>query len=196
MSLNIWQGKKVRLRAVEPEDWQIFNAWNLDSETARLCYWIPFPTSKERDRRRTAESASKDPQEDVFDLVIENLNGGMAGVINSHDCDRRNGTFSYGLAIREEHQRKGYASEAILLLLRYFFLELRYQKVYVGVYSFNEASIRLHEQLGFQQEGLQRRMVHTNGGYFDNVLFGMTVEEFMQKYPHMVQTNPQPTPRP
>lgn len=91
-------------------------------------------------------------------------------------------SFSYGVAIRNEHQRKSYASEAIILVLRYYFQELRYQKVTTPVFSFNEASRRLHEQLGFQQEGRLRRKIFTRGQYFDEIVFGMTMEEFTEKY--------------
>ena len=80
--------------------------------------------------------------------------------------------------IRREHQRRGYASEAIALVLRYYFQELRYQKASVRAYSFNEPSIRLHERLGFQLEGRLRREVYTEGRYFDVLVFGMTAEEF------------------
>ncbi len=84
-----------------------------------------------------------------------------SGTINTHSCDPRHGTFGYGLAIAREHWRKGYASEAICLVLAYYFRELRYQKVTAHVYAFNEASIRLHEKLGFQLEGRLRRMIFT-----------------------------------
>jgi RimJ/RimL family protein N-acetyltransferase len=190
MNFNIWQGEKVRLRAIEPEDWQIFNAWNLDSENARLCYAIPFPASKERDRRWAADQAAQEPKEDAFNLAIENHAHELVGIINTHTCSARNGTFSYGLAVQREHQRKGYASDAILLVLRYYFLELRYQKVNAGVYSFNAASIRLHERLGFQQEGRLRRMTYTNGRFFDDLIFGMTVEEFKQKHSDYLLNEP------
>jgi len=33
--MNFWQGKKVRLRAIEPSDAETFIRWNLDSERAR-----------------------------------------------------------------------------------------------------------------------------------------------------------------
>jgi hypothetical protein len=39
-------------------------------------------------------------------------------------------------------------------------------------------AIGLHEKLGFQKEGCLRRMIFTQGGYVDNVWYGMTVEEF------------------
>ena len=175
---NIWQGDRVRLRAIEPEDWKIFNEWDLDSDTARECYWVPFPKTQEAARKWALDLSQQAPKEDAFFFVIENLAGEIVGTINPHDCDARVGCFKYGLAIRREHQRHGYASEAIRLVLRYFFRELRYQKVTVDVYDFNEASIKLHEKLGFQHEGRVRRMVFTDGSYHDSLIFGMTREEF------------------
>ncbi|HEX5943871.1 MAG TPA: GNAT family protein, partial [Anaerolineales bacterium] len=65
-------------------------------------------------------------------------------------------------------------------VLRYYFRELRYQKVTIMIYSFNERSIRLHEKLGFKLEGRLRRMVYTNGTFYDELFFGMIIEEFDQ----------------
>jgi RimJ/RimL family protein N-acetyltransferase len=56
--------------------------------------------------------------------------------------------------------------------------ELRYQKVTVHIYSFAEPSVKLHESLGFQLEGRIRRAVFTNGQYFDELIYGLTKEEF------------------
>jgi RimJ/RimL family protein N-acetyltransferase len=82
--------------------------------------------------------------------------------------------------VAEEHRHKGYASEAVFLILRYYFQERRYQKVNAMVDEFNEASLRLHRSLGFQQEGQLRRMAFTGGRYYDQLVFGMTREEFEQ----------------
>ncbi|MFT3654578.1 hypothetical protein DALLNEIH_00998 [Bacillus sp. B01(2024)] len=66
----------------------------------------------------------------------------------------------------------------ILMVLRFYFLELAYQKVNTTVYSFNNNSIRLHEKLGFMKEGQLRNVIFTKGAYYDNICFGMTREEF------------------
>jgi RimJ/RimL family protein N-acetyltransferase len=42
----------------------------------------------------------------------------------------------------------------------------------------NEASIQLHRKLGFVEEGRRRRQVFFNGKFHDDVLFGLTREEF------------------
>jgi RimJ/RimL family protein N-acetyltransferase len=100
--------------------------------------------------------------------------------VGIHRAEPRTGTFSYGIAVAEEHGRKGYASEAVLLALGYYFLERRYQKVTTAVDEFNAASLRLHRRLGFQQEGQLRRMSFSGGHYYDQLVFGMTREEFEQ----------------
>jgi RimJ/RimL family protein N-acetyltransferase len=137
-----------------------------------------LPQSREAAKRWAQETSVREPADDAFHFEVENLAGELVGAIGTHDCHRRNGTFGYGVAVRAEHQRRGYASAAIRMVLRYFFEELRYQKATITVYSFNEPSIRLHESLGFQPEGRIRRMGFTEGGFFDHLIFGMTAEEF------------------
>lgn len=119
-------------------------------------------------------------ENDVFQWMIENLHGETVGSISTHSCNSRDGTFSYGIDIAVEHQRNGYASEAILLVLKYYFEELRYQKATVPVHGDNEPSKKLHEKLGFMREGTFRSMFFTRGHYVDLIWFGMTVEEFRE----------------
>lgn len=178
---SIWQGTIIRLRAVEPDDWQVFFDWFQDTDFDRLTDTTLFPFSSGVVKKWVDELSEKEPWKDHdFRWVIENLNGEFVGTANTHSCNHRNGTFEYGVAIRREHWCQGYASEAIKLILAYFFDELRYQKVNVQIYAFNEESLQLHEKLGFQPEGRLRRMIYTNGTYHDTVIMGMTREEFGQ----------------
>jgi RimJ/RimL family protein N-acetyltransferase len=112
--------------------------------------------------------------------VIENNEGQHVGSIGTFECDPRVGTFKYWIVLMWRFWRQGYGSEAIKIVLRYYFRELRYQKVTSQIYSFNEPSLRLHEKLGFVREGRLRRMVYTNGQFYDQLMFGMTCEEFDQ----------------
>jgi RimJ/RimL family protein N-acetyltransferase len=176
--MNAWEGQLVRLRALEPDDWPVHFEWNQDSEMARQVDFIWFPQSRAAVQKWAAENAVKPPDNDELDLVIETLAGAYAGLISVHSVVRRNGTFKYGVAIRAPHQRKGYASEAIRLILRHYFNELRYQKATAHVFAFNTASIRLHERLGFQLEGRLRRMIYSDGQYHDELIYGLTDDEF------------------
>lgn len=182
MGSSLLQGYRVRLRSFEPDEMASRSPWERNGELARRGDAPWFPGARERDPR-WAESAPRPVREgDAVQFVVETVEGEYAGVIGTHDCDRRSGTFSYGVAIRDACQRHGCGAEAILLVCRYYFEELRYQKVSTGVYSFNEPSLRLHERLGFACEGCLRRMVYTGGRFYDRVLFGLTAEEFGERH--------------
>ncbi len=180
--MNFWQNTHIKLRAVEPSDAEFFFEWNQDGEMTAYMHFLWPPTSLESSRRWAEEEARRRLTDDTLFLVIENREGERVGMISTHQCDRRTGPFRYGVAVRREHQRRGYASAAILLVLRYFFEELRYQKVTVNIHANNLACIRLHERLGYQLEGRLRRMAFTDGQLWDELHLGMTVEEFHARY--------------
>lgn len=175
---NIFAGKLVRLRAVEPDDWKNHEQWDRDTDLARFAYEIPFPQSLQMTRQWAEREAERRAENDNFRFQIETLDGVQVGTINTHNCDLRSGTFMYGLVIIPQHQRQGFASEAIRLVLRYFFHEHRYQKCSATVYNFNEPSQKLHERLGFTLEGRLRRMIYSGGEYHDALIYGITREEF------------------
>ena len=165
--MNFWQEKKIRLRGIEPSDAAHFIQWNLNSERARHLDFVWPPTSDASVQAWAEERSKRKLEHDAFHWVIENQDGEPAGSISTHNCNPRYGTFTYGIDVAPEHQRKGYACEAIQLVLRYYFEELRYQKVTVAVHSDNESSIKLHDRLGFQREGTHRRMLYTQGHFVD-----------------------------
>jgi RimJ/RimL family protein N-acetyltransferase len=114
----------------------------------------------------------------VIVFAIENLEEIHIGGISLHSRDEKNGLFSFGIVIDQKHRERGYAEDAVRIILRYGFWERRYQKCNSACPHTNEASIRLHKKLGFLEEGRRRRQIFFNGKYLDNVLFGMTREEF------------------
>lgn len=175
---NIFAGEHVVLRAIEPEDWTTHHVWNQDSETSRRSFFIPFPTSSAYARQWTETESKKTDDHDSFRFQIGNHDGDMVGSMSTNNCNRRMGTFSYGIGIMEAHRRKGYASEAIILMLRYFFLELRYQKCTTVVYDFNPPSMKLHEKLGFLREGTLRDMIYSAGRHYDMHYYGITRADF------------------
>lgn len=57
MSTCYWQGERIKLRPLEPSDWEVFYNWNQDDEMARQLYYIPFPQSKDAMQRWMAQQA-------------------------------------------------------------------------------------------------------------------------------------------
>jgi len=177
---HFWRGNLVRLRAIEQKDLeaaaQDFGEYDTDAESYNS--EISFPGHREEDRANMEKLRQREPGNDSFYWIIENHDGEKVGEISTFDCERRVGVFKYAILIYRPYWRRGYATEAIRIVLRFYFRELGYQKLTAIVYSFNERSLHMHEKLGFVFEGRLRRTVYTNGRHYDTIYFGMTKEEF------------------
>ncbi|KAI1103041.1 putative GNAT family acetyltransferase [Jackrogersella minutella] len=79
--------------------------------------------------------------------------------------------------IAREYRGKGYGGEAILWSLWYGFQMAGLHRVQIQSFSFNEGAMRLYDRLGFKEEGRQRDSMWFNGGWHDNVLYGMLEDE-------------------
>ncbi len=178
MTASFWKGQKLTLRAIQPEDIVIFDF--LDDEILRNMDSIYFPRSVDKMKEWVAEQFSE--EDDEFRFIAVDRDNNIVGIIETFDCDLKNGNFDYYLAVFEPYRGKGYAKEMILMVLRFYFSERTYQKVNATVYSFNKPSIRLHEKLGFMKEGQLRKNIFTKGAYYDGICYGMTREEFEQNH--------------
>ncbi len=186
-----WEGKKVILRPLSSGDWEVWYRESTDCDGIRvLNSGVELPVS---------ESMAKEWNEKYMDFKntngfiifsIEDTEGNLVGGINIHSMDQKNGVFSPGLRIYRPYRRKGYSEDALRIILRYGFFELRYQKCNSGCIETNIPSVRLHRNLGFKEEGKRRRIMYTNGRYHDELLFGLTVEEFEEnEKEHLKITN-------
>ncbi len=112
-----------------PSDWDKFHNNDLDSVNARLCDEIHFPRSEEGTRQWAEQQASNTSNGGKVSLAIETFDGTLVGSICTDSCNSQNGTFKYGVSIFREYWRNGYASDAIRIVLRYYFEELRYRRL-------------------------------------------------------------------
>lgn len=178
-SKYFWQGEKVKLRPLRLEDAEQSYIDSHDSPSRQLLQLgIELPTTIEAQREFIKKYSECKDVDGIVIFAIENLRGEYAGGISLHSRNLKNGTFSMGLIINAEHRRKGYAADAARLLLKYCFHECRYQKCNTACVDTNERSIALLKKLGFVEEGRRRRQFFLNGRYYDDLLFGLTREEF------------------
>jgi RimJ/RimL family protein N-acetyltransferase len=180
---SAWSGRLVRLRALEDTDAEAIAAADSDTAAAQSG-WRVFPPRPAWAVAEWIEQAARSANDgDGFRLGIETVAAAeLVGTIATHDCDPVPGTFGYDVAIFDWARRHGYGREAVVLLLRHLFGERRYQKCTVGVIEWNGPSLALHTALGFQVEGRVRRAHFTGGRLWDEVVLGITAEEFAERW--------------
>lgn len=176
-----WQNDLVRLRPWQEEDWEWIYNTGFDTSLSRLAsYKVDFPptASGSKDYSKEVENCAVKNGNTVF--AVETLDGIHVGRIIFGIDSERHGTFGIGIRIAKEHQGKGYGTSATKILLKYGFMERRLHKCSSTVLEGNEASIRMHKKLGYEQEGILKENIYQNGKYHDEVCFGLTKDMYLE----------------
>jgi RimJ/RimL family protein N-acetyltransferase len=179
---SIFTGERVRLRALGTADAAAVMAFDADTEDKAAASRVVPPRTLEKYQASFHERATGRTDWDRLHLGVEALeSGALVGTVGVSEADHGHGRFWYSVQIGRRYQRRGYATEAVTLALRYMFAERRFHKCETGVYAFNGASLALHRKLGFVEEGRRREHVFIHGRYHDAILFGMTAQEFFAR---------------
>ncbi len=177
-----WQDEVIRLRAIEPDDWEGHYYNRFDTPARRLLECaVELPPTVTEAKSFVEKFSGFSSGHGRIMFTIEIMNGENVGGININSIDERNGTFSIGIQIDRDFRGNGYGRRAVRLLLRYAFFERRLYKFNDYVLEGNEASATMMRKLGCVQEGVRRKVIYTNGKYHDLILFGLTKDEFIQK---------------
>lgn len=140
------QGKKIVLRSVLPSDADLLYKWENDKTN-----WQVSGTKKPFTKKEIKEFISR--QKDIY--LDKQLRWMIASNENSVGCvdlfkfDEKNLKAGIGILIDKNHRRKGYASEALSLLIVYCFEILNLRKLFCNISSDNKASVKLFQKHKF-----------------------------------------------
>lgn len=161
----------INLRALEPEDldflYQIENdesIWEISNTQTPYSKWV---------LKLYLENA----HQDIFEakqlrLIIElNENKNPIGIIDVFDFDFKNSRAGIGIILSEENRNKGYANQALKLLVNYLFNDLQLNQVYANITSDNLASIQLFTNFGFEKIGLKKQWIKHHNLFKDEMMF-------------------------
>jgi RimJ/RimL family protein N-acetyltransferase len=93
--------------------------------------------------------------------------------------DSRQGEIGFTLA--RQHQGKGFAFEAVSVLLEYAFTKLTLHRIVAITDCENVSSIRLLERLGMRREGHFLQSIQNKGEWRDEYQYAILRGEWMQK---------------
>lgn len=121
--------------------------------------------------QRQEENRQKD-KEYNFGIVLKD--GTLIGSINLVQVVRGPVQSAImGYTVDQDHNGKGYATEAVKLLVNYAFEELLLHRIEAGVKPDHIASIRVLEKAGFHKEGISQKNVQINGVWEDHQMLAI-----------------------
>lgn len=176
----MYQGKRVRLRALERADLPVFMCIRNDYEAMRT--WSSgalYPVTQEDALRFVDQQSASTGGE--YHFAIESLEGNaFVGFCGACRVDWKNRWAEVSIAVAQGQQGKGYGTDAMVLLLAFIFGELNLERVRLDVLALNGAAVRCYEKAGFVREGVRRQEVFREGGYHDLIQMGILRQEHTQ----------------
>ncbi|GEN46179.1 GNAT family N-acetyltransferase [Alkalibacillus haloalkaliphilus] len=174
----MFSSNRLYLRKVEMEDTELYQSWRNDVD-------VMYSTNPSldvysyEDTRRFVENVLVNSNTSKSYIIVER-NGetpiGITSLINM-DYKNRNAECIIDLG-NKQYWGKGYAKEALTLLLNYAFMEQNLHRVSLKVFDFNEAAIHLYQKLGFKEEGRSREALYRGGNWRDIIHMGLLKDEF------------------
>ena len=86
-----------------------------------------------------------------------------------------------GYWVGEEFAGRGYIPEALVVLARFAFEDLKLHRIQVAIIPRNKPSRRVAEKLELREEGIAARYLEINGEWEDHVRYAITAEEWAEK---------------
>ena len=112
-------------------------------------------------------------------LVIAKETGEVMGKAGFHNWYLHHNRAEIGYALYDEKfMGKGYMSEANRLIVEFGFVVLSLHRIEAYTSTYNSASIKILQRLGFRKEGLLREHYNVNGIMEDSVCFGLLKHDF------------------
>ena len=174
----LFTGKLVRLAAPQSDDHTLFAEWTLDDVYLRTLDNDPARPLSAEAHARWEQGFVDAPN--VFHFRVRTLdNDTLIGMVVLGDVHLTNQTASLGINIGNAAYRgKGYGTDAMRLIVGYGFRELNLHRITSSTISYNIASIKVHEKVGFKREGVQRESIQREGQRFDVIHFGLLRHEW------------------
>jgi len=175
------QGERIYLREVNPADVNDnYYRWMNDPEVTRYLESRFFPNDMDSLREHVHQKL-KD-RNNVFLAVVRKDTEQHIGNIKLGPIDWMHRLADVGVLIGDKDcWGKGYATEAIGLVVRLAFRELNLHKLTAGYYIANKGSEKAFKNNGFVVEGIRVKHRFCEGTYVNTVILGFLNEGFSEK---------------
>jgi diamine N-acetyltransferase len=170
------KGEHIILRALEPEDldflYQIENNesfWEISHTQTPFSKYI---------LRQYLENAHLDIYESkqLRFLIEEKSTKKQVGMIDLFDFNPQHKRAGIGILIHPDFERKGFASETLSILINYSFSHLQLHQLYANITSSNSKSLELFKKHKFEEVGVKKDWILSEGKFKDEVLFQLRKE--------------------
>lgn len=173
---------RLILRPFRVEDVTSFHAYRSDPVVSRFQGWEP-PTYREAQAFVQAQAECVPGTLGAgAQIAIElRTTNAMIGDVFLHTPSEEPKQARIGFTIARDHQRRGFATEAVGRLLEYVFDDLKKHGVSAVTLAGNEASVALLVRVGMRRKAHHVRSVPFEGAWADEYVYALLRDEWAQR---------------
>lgn len=166
------------LRTVEPGDAKAMFAYRSRADVCKYQGRHRNIAATRRIIRAVRSAAPNTPGTWQQLAVIEKSSGAMIGDIGIHFTGGNNRQAELAYTLAPRYQGNGYATEAVLRVMRYLFGTLKKHRLVATADPRNTPSVKLMKRVGMRREGFFRKSFWTGSEWTDDVLYAVLREEW------------------
>jgi len=171
--------ERLMLRPIQLGDSALIFAYRSDSAANQYQGWIPKTVDDVDDfiTNRTAPEINLSGT--WFQLVIiKKDTDELIGDIGVHFLNSDGCQVELGITLNENHQGKGFATEALKGVINFLFDDLNKHRITASIDPRNLKSIQLFERLGFRKEAHFKQSILIKGGWVDDLIYAILKDEW------------------
>ena len=175
--------ERIFIRPVSIGDKESIFAYRSDPETYKYLSLIPQSTDDVEDFIRKSSGEINVPGTWFQFVIIEQLNKQVIGDIGIHylDTDPENKQVEIGYTLDKKYRGKGYATEALTVLINYLIIDLNKHRITASIDPTNLSSIQLIERLGFRKEAHFIESLFFHGMWVDDLIYAILAKEWEER---------------
>lgn len=172
----ILEGAYISLRALEPEDLDFLFKIENDTKFWEVSHTqVPFS-------KFILQQYLDHAHLDIYEskqlrlMIVKKENQEPIGMIDLFDYNPQHKRAGIGILIDTDHQKNGFAFDALNVLTYYCFKHLHIHQLYANITPDNSESIQLFEKSGFQLVGEKKDWLFVNGQFKNELLYQLLDE--------------------
>lgn len=171
------KGTRIYLRTVNQSDLEILMSWENDPVHWKVSGTeIPYTLDEMQSFIHNHLPIQLTGQ--VRFMIMESDTDKRIGTIDLFDADFKNGFAGVGVLIADkEFRKKGFASEALNLIIDHSVNKLELVNLQCAIHADNQASIDLFEKCGFIKIGIRKDWYLHKGERIDEYLYQLCLKK-------------------
>jgi [ribosomal protein S5]-alanine N-acetyltransferase len=173
--------ERLILRRLTPGDAEAgFKNWASDPEVTKYITWPPYEELSVWQKYISELSPRYTEDDFYFWCIVPKESGGPIGTISVVKIDERTDMLEIGYVIGKSWWHSGITSEALAALIKFFFQEVKANRIQAKHDPNNPNSGKVMLKCGMKFEGIMRKASRSNQGIIDSAMYAILAEDYIK----------------